>query len=77
MQDKNSRLSQSIDCVDSLIRLGDADHDLTKILIQCRHELAAISWERFRLRHEYLSKRAEANRRRAALKLRHTGGNHG
>jgi hypothetical protein len=70
-EDKNSRLAQSIDTVDSLIRLGDADHDLTKILIQCRHELAAISWERFRLRHEELNRRAVIARRHDLFKFRH------
>lgn len=74
--DKNSRLSQSIDTVDSLIRLGDADHDLTKTLIQCRHELAAISWERFRLRHEELNRRAMIARRHSLFKFRHKGGRH-
>jgi hypothetical protein len=70
-EDKNGRLAQSIDTVDSLIRAALGDPDLERALTTCRHQLAAISWERFRLRHEELNRRTVSARRIAQFTARH------
>ena len=66
-------LENTIDAMDRLITLGIYDRETTTALTKCRHELAAISWERFRLRHENLSRIARANRDRANFIQRHKG----
>ena len=72
----NGRLAQSIETVDALIKLSGTDYELTNTLMICRNTLAAISWERFRIRHEDLNRRAMIARRHTGFSLRHKRGNH-
>ena len=67
----NGRLAQSIETVDALIKLSGTDYELTNTLMICRNTLAAISWERFRMRHEELSRRAAVAKRHGLFACRH------
>jgi hypothetical protein len=59
------------DAVDHFVTLADTDHEVAAVLTRCREGLRAISWERFRLRHEEASQRRVAAKRRAAFIARH------
>jgi hypothetical protein len=64
-------LEQSIDAVDFLINAADLDPDVAAPLMRCRNSLAALSWERFRVRHEVLSRQATAKKLRIKFVERH------
>lgn len=61
------------DAVDHLVSLALGDPECAAPLANCREKLRAVSWERFRLRHEQLSRDQVLARRRAAFVRRHRG----
>ena len=66
-------LEETIDAVDFLITASEMDPDACRTLTTCRNSLAALSWERFRIRHETASMLRCQTKRRAAFVLRHKG----
>lgn len=66
-----STLEITIDAIDRLITAGVDDREITAALTKCRQTLAAISWERFRLRHEELNRRAAVAKRHGLFACRH------
>jgi hypothetical protein len=66
-----------VDTVDHLVTLTlESDREVAAALIKCRETLRAITWERFRLRHEEASRQRAAARRRAAFIARHKAYDH-
>jgi hypothetical protein len=64
-------LDDLVAAVDGLVIAVGDDHDAASLLSHCRRDLAALAWERFRVRHEALSRQATAARVRAAFVQRH------
>ena len=64
-------LESTIDAIDLLVGSACLDPEIEAPLTRCRAELAALSWERFRVRHEALSQQATAANARAAFVQRH------
>ena len=70
-------LEETIDAVDFLIKASEMDPDACRTLTTCRNTLAALSWERFRIRHETASRMRCQTKRRTTFVLRHkTRGTH-
>ena len=72
-------LENTIDAIDRLIGTTDREYgtEIQAPLMRCRETLAALSWERFRVRHEVLSRQATAARGRASFTARHKERRHG
>ena len=64
-------LDDLVAAVDGLVTEAGDDHESIRILATCRRGLAALAWERFRLRHEAASRVRVANKRRATFARRH------
>ena len=64
-------LKETIDAVDFLIKASELDPGACRTLTTCRNSLAALSWERFRIRHETASMLRCQTKRRTAFVLRH------
>ena len=64
-------LESTIDAMDLLVGAACLDPEIEAPLMQCRARLAALAWERFRVRHEVLSRQATAAHARAAFVQRH------
>ena len=61
----------------NLMYLVIDDTELASVLYKAQLAVNAISWERFRLRHEAASQIRVMAKRRAAFVARHKGAGHG
>jgi ABC-type hemin transport system substrate-binding protein len=62
--------------VDALAQLAEGDHEAYKVLATAREQLRALSWARFRARHEHSDKLFMLRRRHKGRRIAQEGRSH-
>ena len=64
-------LDDLVAAIDGLVIEAGDDHESIRLLASCRRGLAALAWERFRVKHEAASQARTAAHARATFVQRH------